>query len=173
MQLPMETIEVDGDSSFLARDMGAFSSSGAVGGIQPALLEAAQAVQEAPNSIDMGAMMAMLQTITVGHVKMRYDDVSLAERLLRYYEKLQNKSRDEIVTELVAVSEFGMVAINSPELSAQIKAALRTFLTRPGWIEIEMRPDAPVAVNKLMPLLGAPAEIIKLLKVTISAGAAD
>lgn len=173
MQLPSETIEVDGDSSFLAREMGAFSSSGAVGGIQPSLLEAAQAVQEAPNSIDMNAMMAMLQTITIGHIKLRYDDVSLAERLLKYFEKLQKKSRDEIVADMVAVSDFGMVALNSPDLTAQAKAALRTFFTKPGWIEIEMRPDAPVAVSKLMALLGTPNEIVKLLKVTISAGAAE
>ena len=172
MQMPAANIEIDGDSSFLARDMGAISSSGAVGGIPPALFEAAQAVQEAPNSIDMNAMMAMLQSITIGHIKLRYDDVSLAERLLKYYEKLQKKSREEIIADIVAVSDIGMVALNSPDLTAQAKAALQTFLTRPGWIEIEMRPDAPVAVSKIMPLVGTPAEIVKLLKVNISAGAA-
>lgn len=173
MKMPAAHLEIDGDSSVLARDMGAFTTSGAVGGIQPALLEAAQAVQETPNSIDMGAMMAMLQSITIGHIKIRYDDVSLAERLLTYFEKLQKKSRAEIVADSVAMSEFGLVGLSSPELSAQSKAALETFLTKPGWIEFELRPDVPIAASQIMPLLGTPAEIVKLLKVKITAGAAE
>lgn len=173
MQMPKEHIEIEGASSLLAREMGALSTSGAVGGLQPELFAAAQAAQDSPNSIDVNALMAMTQTITIGHMKLRYDDASLAERLLTYFEKLQKKSRDEIVADLVAVSDFGLIALNSPELNAQTKSALRTFLGKPGWIEIEMRPDVPVAVSQLMPLLGTPSEIVKLLKVKITAGAAE
>ncbi|NNE21581.1 MAG: hypothetical protein HKN11_03135 [Rhizobiales bacterium] len=171
MQMPKEHIEVEGDSSFLARDMGAFSTSGAVGGMQPALFEAAQAIQESPNSIDVNAMMAMLQTVTIGHVKLRYDDASLAEKLLTWVTQSEGKSREQIVTEAAALSDFSLAGLGSPELSAQAKAAIQTFLTKPGWIQIELRPDAPIAVNKVMPLLGTPAEIVKLFKLQISAGA--
>ncbi|MGI9462995.1 MAG: hypothetical protein ACR2OM_03600 [Aestuariivirgaceae bacterium] len=171
MQLPKEHIEVEGDTSLLARDMGAFSISAMIGGIQPSLLEAAQAVQEAPNSIDMNAMMVMLQTITVGHLKFRYDDASLAERLLAWYEKTENKTRDQIIAEIVATSDFGLVALNSPELSAQVKTAIDTFLRKPGWIQFELRPATPVPASQIMPLIGTPAEVVKLLNPSVTAGA--
>ena len=93
--------------------------------------------------------------------------------MLKSIEQTQSKSREQIVTETAALSDFSLAGLGSPELSAQAKAAIQTFLTKPGWIQIESRPDVPIAMSKLMPLLGAPAEIVKLLKVQISAGAAS
>ncbi len=165
-------LEFDGDVALLAREMGALLLAGAIGGVKPELLEAAQAVRESPNTIDMNAMMVMLKSISVGHFKLRYEDASLAERLLTYVEKKEGKTREQIIQESVAMSDIGLAAAGSPDLNAQIKAALEVFLRNPGWIELELRPAQPVTASQIMRLLGTPAEIVKLLNIKISAGPA-
>ena len=62
---------------------------------------------------------------------------------------------------------------NSPEFAVQFKTALETFLRNPGWIQFELRPATPIAASQITPLVGAPAELIKLLNPSVTAGAAE
>ena len=173
MQKPAEFLELSGAMTTIAKAMGSILIDGKVDGLQPALLEASQSLREQPTSIDINAMMAMAQTISIEKLRFRYDDASLAERMLSYLEKTEGKSRDQIAAEAAAMAEYGMVAANSPALTAQAKTALQTFLTKPGWIELSIAPDAPVTVAQIMPLLQNPPEIVKLLNINITAGQAD
>ena len=80
------------------------------------------------------------------------------------------KPRDQLIQEATVTADFGLLALNSPELNAQVKEAIGTFMRDPGFIQIELRPEAPVSVQQLMPLLGTPGEIVKLMKVSVTAG---
>lgn len=162
--------ETDTDVTISLSEMGALTIAFEVGKIPLGLFDALQAAQKAPESLDVNTLMAQAQTITIGGLRIRYDDASLVTRLLDQLVKTEGKTREALIAEAVQTGEFALLGFNTPEFTAQAKAATQAFLENPGWIQFEVAPDTPVSVNQFMQLLGSPAEALKLLKVSVSSG---
>jgi hypothetical protein len=165
-----ELVDLGFEVSLVLKDMGTFTFGADLGGVQQQFIQLMQAMRDAPESVDVDQAMAMGQTITVKYFKLRYDDNSLAGRVLDYQAQKEGKPREQIIAEALEAGEFGLMGFNTPELVAQAKAALEAFLNNPGWIQFEARPAVPISVEQFMQSKGTPADAAKLLNIQISAG---
>ncbi len=170
MGLTDELVDADADVTIALTEMGALTIAFKVGKIPPSLFDALQAAQKSPENVDVNALMGQTQSITIGGFKLRYDDASLVDRLLDQLAKTEGKTREALIGEAVQTGEFALLGFNSPEFTAQAKAAVQAFLENPGWLQIEAAPDAPVSITQFLQMMGSPAEALKLLKVNVTSG---
>jgi len=108
------------------------------------------------------------------NLTIRYDDKSLAGRVLDFLAKQQNLSRDDYAKQISAALPFLLAAINNPPFQNQVAAAVGGFLQDPKSLTIDMAPDAPVSGDDLITLAKTqPGAIPDKLKATVSANTAE
>src|SRR4029079_9174587 len=86
------------------------------------------------------------------NLTIRYDDKSLAGRVLDFLAKQQNLSRDDYAKQISAALPFLLAAINNPPFQSQVAAAVGGFLKDPKSLTIDFAPDAPVSGDDLIAL---------------------
>jgi hypothetical protein len=98
---------------------------------------------------------AAAQNVTktqVHNLTIRYDDKSLAGRILDYMAKQQNVSRDDYAKQLSAAMPFFLIALNNQSFQDKVAAAVTGFLQDPKSLTIEIAPEAPVSGEDLIAL---------------------
>ena len=108
------------------------------------------------------------------NLTIRYDDKSLAGRVLDFLAKQQNLSRDDYAKQISAALPFLLAAINNPPFQNQVAEAVGGFLQDPKSLTIDLTPDAPVSGDDLMALAKTqPGAIPDKLKATVTANTAE
>jgi hypothetical protein len=104
------------------------------------------------------------------HALLRYDDASLADRMLKAAALLSNTDPAAFRQQVITMVDMRAAALgDSPAISAAV-AAVKTFLGEPHSLTIELAPPAPVAFRALtaastMP----PGDIAALIGLTVTA----
>lgn len=124
----------------------------------------------ADNSAEGMAMLGLLQQLTFNGASVRFTDDSLTNKILEYVAKQQGMSPKDVANQAKAIVPFGMAQLNNPELTAQVTAAVSTYLDNPKSIEIAARPSSPVPFALIMAgAMSNPADLTKTLGVSVRA----
>jgi hypothetical protein len=106
----------------------------------------------------------------VHSLTVRYDDHSLAGRILDFLAKQQGLARADYAKQISDALPFLLIALNNPAFQEQVATAVSGFLQDPKSITIEIAPDQPVSGDDLMALAKTdPGKIPDALKASISA----
>jgi hypothetical protein len=164
-------------------DVGALDITADLTGLTPDLLtklqDANKAVEAAgdPSSDAAQAAQAMmgmqlLQGLSIGGATIRYDDASLAGKLLDYFAKAQGVEKAQLVEGLKAMVPQMVAGMGIPELVDLVSPPVSTFLDDPQSLEIKVAPATPTSLLVLMAAASNPASLIKALGLAVTANQA-
>ena len=77
----------------------------------------------------------------VHELTIRYDDHSLAGRVLDFLAKQQGLARADYAKQISDALPFLLIALNNPGFQEQVAAAVSSFLQDPKSLTIEIAPD--------------------------------
>jgi hypothetical protein len=124
----------------------------------------------ADNSAQGMAMLGLLQQLSFNSASIRFDDDSLTGKVLEYAGKQQGMSAKDIANQAKAIVPFGMAQLNNPELTAEVTAAVSTYLDDPKSLEISAEPPAAVPFALIMAgAMSNPLDLPKTLGVHVKA----
>lgn len=108
--------------------------------------------------------------VEVHNFSLRYEDDSLAGRVLEYLAGQQGISRQEYAQQMSAALPFLLAMLNNPAFQAEIATALGTFLQDPQSLNVVIAPETPVSAEELIGIAGsAPQTLPDRLKASIKA----
>lgn len=170
MKLDELSVNLDGLGSIkFALDMSGYTpelmDTLAASGKQIAATPAGSAQDAASTALAMSVM----QKVTVAGVSLRYDDASLAGKLLDYFAKKQNVTREQLVAGLKVLLPGMMAQAGNPELIAKVSAALNTFLDDPKSLEVRVAPKKPLGFADFAAASADPTVVPALLGLSITA----
>lgn len=158
------------DFAFAGRDMGQLSFGASASGIPIAVYAELQKAQSGGSEPDFNALMPQIQTITLNHVNLRFDDASLVNRVLPMVAAMQGMEQAAMVANAGAMVQLGLMQLQNQAFTDQTVAAVNSFLKEPKSLTVSAKPTSPVTVMELMGLNPAnPGEAITKLGVTVSA----
>lgn len=118
---------------------------------------------------DAGAESDIAKT-KVHELSVRYDDNSLAGRVLDFLAQRQGLSRADYAKQITDALPFLLLAINNPAFQEQVAGAIGGFLQNPQSLSIELAPETPVSGDDLMALVKSePGTIPDRLKASVTA----
>ncbi len=121
-----------------------------------------------PNATDAASK------LKVHRASIRYDDDSLAERILDYRAGQQGISRAEYAEQVSAALPFLLAILNNPGFQKEVSEAVAAFLADPQSLTITIAPDEPVSGEEILGLIGtAPQTIPDRLKASIQANSPE
>ena len=82
----------------------------------------------------------------------RYDDNSLAGRIMDYLAKQQSLSREDYANQISAALPFLLAALNNQPFQEKVSTALGGFLQDPKSLTIDLAPEAPVSGDDIIAL---------------------
>jgi len=164
-------------------DVGAVDLTFDLTGLTPAVLtklqDANKAVEAAGDPTSEAAQaaqsmmgMELLQALSIGGANVRYDDASLAGKLLEFFAKAQGLEKAQLVEGLKAMVPQMIAGVGIPELVDLVAPAVSTFLDDPKSLEVDVAPDSPTSLLVLMGAAQNPASLITLLGVSVTANEA-
>jgi len=163
-------------------ELGSINLVADVTGLTPAMLDKlyamqAQSMSSEPASSEaqaaqMMAGMEMLQGISLVGASVRYDDASLAGRILDFYAKEQGIERAQFVEALKAMLPDMLAGTGIPALNALVVPPVSTFLDDPQSLEIKLQPASPTTLLVLTAAASNPAGLISALGLAITANTA-
>jgi hypothetical protein len=151
------TLNID-DVTVSIADGGDFSVSGVIGDLpDPRALN------------DAGAASNVAKT-KVHELTVRYDDHSLAGRILDFFAERQGLERAEYAKQLTDALPFFLIALKNPVFQQQVIGAVTGFLANPQSFTIQIAPDDPVSGDDILALAKSePGTIPDRLKASITA----
>jgi len=118
---------------------------------------------------DAGAESDIAKT-KVHELSVRYDDHSLAGRVLDFLAQRQGLSRADYAQQIIDALPFLLIAINNPAFQEQVAGAVGGFLQNPQSLNLEIAPETPVSGDDLMALAKSePGTIPDRLKASVTA----
>ncbi|MDB5527084.1 MAG: hypothetical protein JWR51_187 [Devosia sp.] len=161
-------------------DVGAIDMTVDLTGLTPALLtklqEANKAVEAAGDPTSEAAQaaqammgMELLQGLSIGGANIRYDDASLAGKLLEFFAQAQGIDKAQMVEGLKAMVPQMIASVGIPELVDLVAPPVSTFLDDPKSLEVDVAPGSPTSLLVLMAAASNPASLITALGVTVTA----
>ncbi|MGX5804312.1 hypothetical protein ACWGS9_24130 [Bradyrhizobium sp. Arg314] len=116
------------------------------------------------------AMLGLMQQLSFNGASIRYQDDSLTGKVLDYVGKQQGMSGKDVANQAKAIVPFGMAQLNNPELTAEVSAAVNTFLDDPKSLEISAEPPSSVPFALIMAgAMSNPLDLPKTLGVKVKA----
>jgi hypothetical protein len=116
--------------------------------------------------------MEMLSKLSLSGLSIRYDDASLAGKLLDTFAKQQGATRADFVQGLKMIVPAMVAQSGSPALNDQVTAAATTFLDDPKSLEVSVNPGRTVGFMELMAGAQDPNALVDMLKVKVTANEA-
>jgi hypothetical protein len=151
-------------------DLGGYTP-GFVKSIQDLQKQMAAAPAGSDNSAQGLAILGLMQQLTFNSASIRWEDDSLTKKVLDFVASSQGQKPEDIANQAKAIVPFLMAQLNNPELAQQVTEAITKYLDEPKSVEISAEPDAavPFAVIMAGAMSGAPQDLAKTLKVSVSA----
>ena len=161
-------------------DVGALDMTLDLTGLTPALLaklqEANKAVEAAGDPTSEAAQaaqtmmgMELLQGLSIGGASLRYDDASLAPKLLEFFAKAQGLEKAQLVEGLKAMAPQMIGQMGIPELAELVTPALNAFLDDPKSLEVDVAPASPTSLLVVVAAAQNPASLRTRLGVSVTA----
>jgi len=157
-------------------DIGSIDFTADVSGFTPALVEklnaldvpAENATREQVQAQQMAAM-ELLQAITLTSASLRYDDASLAGKLIDMFASQSGAPRAQFVEGLKAMVPQLVAQVGVPELTQMVVPAVNAFLDNPQSLEIAVRPATPTTLLVLSAAAANPAGLISAVGLDVTA----
>lgn len=158
-------------------DVGALDIKADISGFTPAVLDKIYAMQNSdldPTSEEAQAQqmmvgMEMLQALTLTSASIRYDDASLAGKLLDMFAAQSGADRAQFVEGLKAMAPQMIGQAGIPALTDLAVPAINAFLDDPQSLEIAVKPATPTTLLVLSAAAANPAGLISALGLAITA----
>lgn len=150
------------DFTLSIQDGGDLSISGVVGDLPD------------PRTLNDPSAAGNVSKTKVHELTIRYDDNSLAGRVLDFLAQQQGLARADYAKQISDALPFLLIAINNPAFQEQVATAISSFLQDPKSLTIEIAPDAPVSGDDLMALAKTdPGKIPDTLNASVTANSAE
>ena len=105
---------------------------------------------------------------------MRYQDQSLAGRILDMLAKQQGISRADYAKQISGALPFLLAALNNPAFQNQVADAVGTFLQDPKSLTVKLAPKTPVTGAEIMSIAGSsPQTLPDRLNASVTANTAE
>jgi hypothetical protein len=118
---------------------------------------------ENPNPMEM-------MNVVLNSISLKYVDDSLAVRMLDMQAKQQGMEREQYVQQISMALPFMLSAINNQDFQNQVATAAGSFLSNPGTIELNVKPEKPMSAAEIMGIAqSAPHTLPDALNVTVEA----
>lgn len=163
-------------------DLGALNIPMHVTGLTPAVLDQITAMQanmadeglsEEQSQAQMMSVMALMQGVSIVSASVRYDDASLAGKLLEHFAKEAGTDRASYVAGLKAMLPMLLAQSGIPALNDIVIPPVSAFLDNPQSLEIKVAPPSPTSLLVLMAAAANPAGLITALGFAIEANTAQ
>jgi hypothetical protein len=113
--------------------------------------------------------MELLQGLSIGGASLRYDDASLAPKLLEFFAKAQGLEKAQLVEGLKAMVPAMIAGMGIPELGELVTPAVNAFLDDPKSLEVDVAPASPTSLLVVVAAAQNPASLITTLGVSVTA----
>lgn len=158
-------------------DAGALNIKADFAGFTPAVLDKIYAMQnsdldpttEEAQAKQMMAGMEIAQAMTITSASIRYDDASLAGKLLDLFAAQSGTDRATFVEGLKATLPAMIAESGVPALTDVVVPPVSTFLDDPQSIEVVVKPASPTSVLVLAAAASNPASLIQALGFAVTA----
>lgn len=158
-------------------DVGALNFTADISGFTPAMLDKVYAMQNAdldPESEEaqnqqMMAGMEIAQALTITGASIRYDDASLAGKLLDMFAAQSGADRAAFVEGLKAMLPTVIAQSGVPALVDLLVPPASAFLDDPQSLEVSVQPPTPTSVLVLSAAASNPAGLIQAMGLTVTA----
>jgi hypothetical protein len=159
--LAADTVTVR-DATISLQDGGTFKLTGKVGNVpEPRQMNDADATAKATE-------------MEVHTLTFRYDDQSLAGRVLDLMAQQQGVDRAQYVQQISGALPFLLAALNNPEFQNQVAGALGAFLQDPKSLSVTIAPEAPISAAEIVGIAStAPQSLPERLKASVTANTAQ
>jgi hypothetical protein len=163
-------------------DIGALNIRADFTGLTPDVLDQLYAMQasmaggemsEEQAQAQMMSGMALMQGVSIVGTSVRYDDASLAGRLLDFFAASSGSERAEFVTGLKAMLPAMLAETGIPALNDLVVPPVSAFLDDPQSLEVRIAPPSPTSLLVLMAAAANPAGLITALGLAVEANAAE
>lgn len=166
--------------SFDFADVGALDITAELTGFTPAVLDQIYAMQAAmataggePSEEQAQAQMmqgmALMQGVSIVSASVRYDDASLAGKLLDFFAEQSGADRATFVEGLKAMLPAMLAESGIPALNDLVVPPVSAFLDDPQSLEIKVAPPSPTSLLVLMAAAANPAGLITALGLAVEA----
>jgi hypothetical protein len=157
---PAEKMMTLRDFSVSIKDGGALSVAGTIRNLPPA---------SALNDADAPAKASEIE---IHSITVRYEDDSLAARVLDFLAAQQGLTRAQYAEQVAAALPFLLASLNNPEFQAKVAAALGDFLRDPRSLTVSIDPADPISGARIMELATTtPQALPDLLNADVTANA--
>ena len=165
-------------------DVGALDITGEFTGLTPAVLDQLYAMQtamataggaeptEEQAQAQMMQGMAIMQGVNIVNTSVRYDDASLAGKLLDYFAGQSGTDRAAFVAGLKAQLPLMLAGSGIPALNDVVIPPVEAFLDDPQSLEVKVAPPSPTSLLVLMAAAANPAGLITALGLAVEANTA-
>lgn len=163
-------------------DVGAVDITGDFTGLTPAVLDQIYAMQaemaaggemtEEQSQAQMMQGMAIMQGVSIAGASIRYDDASIAGKLLEFFAAQSGADRATFVEGLKATLPAMVAQSGIPALTDVVVPPVSAFLDDPKSLEVKVAPPSPTSVLVLMAAAANPAGLITALGLAVEANAA-
>lgn len=161
-------------------DIGALDINFDITGLTPAVLDQINAMQaemaqggearsEEQSQAQMMQSMAIMQGVSIVGASVRYDDASLAGKLLDYFAQQAGTERANFVEGLKTTLPALIAQSGVPALNDLVVPPVSEFLDDPQSLEIIVAPPSPTSVLVLMAAAANPAGLITALGLAVEA----
>jgi hypothetical protein len=164
--------------SFDFADVGALDITAEITGFTPAVLDQIYAMQtsmggSAPTEEQAQAQMmqgmALMQGVSIVSASVRYDDASLAGKLLDFFAAQSGADRATFVEGLKAMLPAMLAESGIPALNDLVVPPVSAFLDDPQSLEVKVAPPSPTSLLVLMAAAANPAGLITALGLAVEA----
>jgi hypothetical protein len=139
-----------------------------LGDMQTAMASSGTTSEEQAQA-QMMSSMAIMQGVSIVGASVRYDDASLAGKLLDMFAQQSGIDRATFVGGLKAMLPETINQMGIPALADLIVAPASTFLDDPQSLELKVAPSSPTSLLVLMAGAANPAGLLKVLNLTLAA----
>lgn len=160
-------------------DVGALDINLDITGFTPAVLDQIYAMQAAMGTAgelteeqaqaQMMQGMALMQGVNIVSAAIRYDDASLAGKLLDFFAAQSGADRATFVQGLKAMLPAMLAESGIPALNDLVVPPVSAFLDDPQSLEVKVAPPSPTSLLVLMAAAANPAGLITALGLTVEA----
>lgn len=160
-------------------DVGALDITFDITGFTPAVLDQIYAMQaqmaaggeltEEQAQAQMMSGMALMQGVSIVNASVRYDDASLAGKLLDFFAEQSGTDRATFVAGLKAQLPAMLAGSGVPALNDIVIPSVEAFLDDPQSLEVKVAPAQPTSLLVLMAAAANPAGLITALGLAIEA----
>jgi hypothetical protein len=163
-------------------DLGALGLTADLTGLTPAILDQIYAMQagmgtggemtEEQAQAQMMQGMALMQGVSIVGASVRYDDASLAGKLLDFFAAQSGADRATFVEGLKAMLPAMIAESGIPALNDVVVPPVSAFLDDPQSLEVKVAPPSPTSLLVLMAAAANPAGLITALGLAVEANTA-